>query len=160
MATTTLKIQNAAYINEAQGKCRNRNAKPIMCVETGNIYASVTDAAETMGCNISAISIAIDKPNRTAKGMHFIFLNHLNDNIGRIGTRINVVNDRCATLEFKANRVDELEKINNELSAEAKRLQAEKGDLLIQMFKEIPPTAIDMFIEGMKLVRESKKEVV
>ena len=160
MATTTLKIQNAAYVNEAQGKRRNRNAKPVMCVETGDIYASVTDAAETVGCTIQTISVVIDKPNRTAKGMHFIFLNHLNDNIGRIGTRINVVNDRCATLEFKANRVDELEKINNELSAEAKRLQNEKVDLIMQMFKEMPPAAMDMFIEGMKLVRESKKEVV
>lgn len=158
MATTTLKIQNVAYVNEAQGKRRNRNAKPVMCVETGNIYASVTDAAEMMGCTVQTMSIVIDKPNRTAKGMHFIFLNHLNENIGRIGTRINVVNDRCATLEFKANKVPELEKRNQELTEEAKRLRNEKVDLMVELFKQMPPDAMDMFIEGMKLVRESKRE--
>lgn len=156
---TTLKIQNAAYVNEANGIKRHRNAKPIMCVETGEIYASLTDAALAIGVSISYISNSIPKGWRV-KGNRYIYLSQINEHIGSIGTRINVVNKNCADLEFKANKVPALEQRNQELEAEAKRLRDEKVDMMIEIFKQMPPDAMDMFIEGMRLVRESRREVV
>lgn len=49
------------------------NAKPVICVETGKQYVSISEARRKEGIN--NISIVCDKNNRTADGYHWKYLN-------------------------------------------------------------------------------------
>jgi len=48
--------------------------KPVICVETGEIYASAGDAAEHIGVSRSSVNLAVLGYNKTAKSLHFKFL--------------------------------------------------------------------------------------
>lgn len=51
----TVKIQNSSEI-KAEGIHRNANAKPVICLDTGEVFASVTDAAIAANANPSTMS--------------------------------------------------------------------------------------------------------
>lgn len=58
----------------SQSKKGKKNLKlsiPIICIETGKIYNSMTEAALELNTYASAIKIAVDNSNRTCKGYHF-----------------------------------------------------------------------------------------
>lgn len=48
--------------------------KPVICVETGEIYASAGAAAEHIGMSRSSVNLAVLGYNKTAKNLHFKFL--------------------------------------------------------------------------------------
>lgn len=52
--------------NNHNGK-NQRICKPVRCVETGEIYPSLTAAAEAVGASISSICIALKKKSRCRK---------------------------------------------------------------------------------------------
>ena len=56
-------------IKQAQEVCK----KEIICLETGKIYGSITDAADDIGCHMSNVSSAIRYTSNTAKGYHFMY---------------------------------------------------------------------------------------
>lgn len=47
--------------------------KPIICNETGKVYASIKEAAAALGGNPSGIWFVLTKPNRTFKGFTFSY---------------------------------------------------------------------------------------
>ena len=55
-------------IKQAQEVCK----KTIICLETGKIYGSFTDAASEHDCNIENIRACITGRGNTARGYHFI----------------------------------------------------------------------------------------
>lgn len=48
--------------------------KKVKCVETGECFDSMTLLAKHLGVTPSALTPCIDKPNRTCKNLHFIFV--------------------------------------------------------------------------------------
>ena len=46
--------------------------KPIWCLETGAFYPSTNAADRALGWNIGTSRQVVDKPNRTARGLHFV----------------------------------------------------------------------------------------
>ena len=48
-----------------------RGAKPVVCVETGIVYASCYDAARAIGCGLSSISACFSGACKTVKGYHW-----------------------------------------------------------------------------------------
>lgn len=48
-----------------------RGAKPVICIETGIVYASGYDAARAIGCGKSSISSCISGSCETVKGFHW-----------------------------------------------------------------------------------------
>ena len=54
-------------------KCKGK--RPVRCVETNEIFESITEAAKWAGVTFSTLSIAVDKNNRTAGGYHWEFVN-------------------------------------------------------------------------------------
>lgn len=54
-----------------KGKKNLKISIPIICVETGIKYDSMTDAAKELNAYVSAIKLAVDNPKRTGKGFHF-----------------------------------------------------------------------------------------
>lgn len=53
-----------------RGKSNSRNIK-IICVETGVIYKSMSEASKQLNTYTSAIKLAVDNPHRTCQGCHF-----------------------------------------------------------------------------------------
>ena len=62
-------ISKEIIIN-AEGKRNNGNCKMVYCIETETIYASVTDAAESIGTTVANVSLAINGKQKTCKGFH------------------------------------------------------------------------------------------
>lgn len=65
-----------------------KNAKPVLCIDTGLIYASLTDAAEDIGVSVTALSSCLRGKTNSCKGMSWCFVkesaNHIDDITGRI----------------------------------------------------------------------------
>jgi len=105
---TTLKIQNEANI-QSEGRKRNGNAKPVICIETGEVYNSVIDAAEANGIfpqNMSRHLRGKEDGYKSLHGKHFVYLSKANESLDPIMTHIRVTSERLAELEFKAKAYD------------------------------------------------------
>lgn len=65
-----------------------KNAKPVLCIDTGLIYASLTDAAEDVGVTVTALSSCLRGKTNSCKRMSWCFVkesaNHIDDITGRI----------------------------------------------------------------------------
>lgn len=65
-----------------------KNAKPVLCIDTGLIYASLTDAAEDVGVTVTALGSCLRGKTNSCKGMSWCFVkesaNHIEDITGRI----------------------------------------------------------------------------
>lgn len=105
MATTTLKIQNEANIL-SEGKKRTGNAKPVICIETGEVYNSVTDAAEKNGTRVDYMSSHLRGKTKTLHKKHFIYMSKATENLDTLTTHIREMNKNYAELEFKAKAYD------------------------------------------------------
>lgn len=102
---TTLKIQDEANI-QSEGKKRNRNAKPVFCIETGEVYNSVADAAEANGVFPQNMGAHLRGARPHIHKKHFAFVSKANENLGSIMTHIRVTSEKYAELEFKAKAYD------------------------------------------------------
>lgn len=122
---TTLKIQNEATI-QSEGKKRNRNAKPVLCIETGKVYNSIADASEDLGVSHDAVGHQLRGRTKACKGKHFAFVSKVNENLEPIMSHIRVTSERYAELEFKAKAYDA---IMAEQNAKAKK--QERIDMLL-----------------------------
>ena len=55
------------------------NKKSVICVETGTLYSSVAEAAESIGLTASAISNVLRGAHKTSGGHHWIYTDTVND---------------------------------------------------------------------------------
>lgn len=53
---------------------KGKNTKAVICVETGTLYSSVTEAAESIGVTHGAISMVINGVHKTAGGYHWKYV--------------------------------------------------------------------------------------
>lgn len=82
-----INIQNEANI-DAQGKLNSKNCKAVVCLETGDVYSSATDAAEAIGVTLSNMSCHLTGRTRTVKGKHYCYLSRVSENLNAIVTRL------------------------------------------------------------------------
>ena len=66
------------------GKRTNGNCKPVLCITTGQIFASGYDAAEITGVHQSCISAVCRGKQKVANGMEFCFVHQAVENIDAI----------------------------------------------------------------------------
>lgn len=85
--TTTINIQNEANIN-AKGTRTNRCTKPIICVETGEVFTSVTDAAEFAGVALNNMSAHLTGRVRQIKGKHYCYLSRSIESLDAVMHRL------------------------------------------------------------------------
>ena len=124
-------IQNEATI-KASGKLSTGRCKPIVCIETGEVFTSMTDAAETYGVHIVNISNTVRGVQRTCKGKHFCYLSqsleHLDPIMERLRNASAMEEDARRWREYQAEqeaiRIAEERRIEEERKAE-ERKQAE-----------------------------------
>lgn len=83
----TINIHNNANIN-AEGKLNSRHCKPVICLETGEVFTSVTDAAEKMGGIAQNLSTHLTGKRRSFAGKHFCYLYRATESLDAIVTRL------------------------------------------------------------------------
>ena len=139
--TNEITINEKATAN-AEGIKRNKNSKPVMCIETGEIFTSATDAAIAFGVTIYAISTNCLGKTKSCKGKHFIYLSKMPEHIDDVSTYIQ-------TIVHKAKLYDEMMAEKEKKS----RLQAE-----LAKAKEAYDKLTDKLeAEAMKIINTEKE---
>lgn len=80
----TITVQNASEIKNVQGMPRNTNAKPVFCIDTGEVFASVTDAAVSVNANPSTMSWCLTERQKTCKGKRYCYLSKVIEHLDEI----------------------------------------------------------------------------
>lgn len=82
-----INIQNEANIN-GNGIHNNKKCKPVICIDTGEVFTSAADAAEHAGVHFSMMSAACLGKVRTCKGKRYCYLSQTPENLDSIVTRL------------------------------------------------------------------------
>lgn len=133
MKKTMINMQHEANIN-AEGKLNGGHCKPVICIETGEVFTSVTDAAEKIGVTVANMSRHLNGHNRTAHGKHYCYLSRVNESLDAIVTRLRETAAVEAAAkkwmayeaEQEAIRIAEAKRLEEERKAEEKRLEDER----------------------------------
>lgn len=89
---TTLNIHNETNIN-AKGIHNQKCNKPVICIDTGEVFVSMTDAAEHLGVKVDSISLAIRGKIKTVKGKRFCLLSKATENLDILTAQITKLNE-------------------------------------------------------------------
>lgn len=73
---------------KAEGNLRNKNAKPVFCIDTGEVYSSVTDAAEAVGVHTSTMVWALTGRTQKCKGKRYCYVSHITEHLGEIANKM------------------------------------------------------------------------
>ena len=87
MKKTTINIQNEANI-KAEGKLSGGNCKPVVCLDTGDVYTSCMDAAAAAGVHFTAMSSHLRGKTRTVHGKRYMYLSRVSEGLDAIVTRL------------------------------------------------------------------------
>lgn len=98
---TEITINKQAIFN-ANGIHTNGNNKPVINLDTGDKYASATDAAEALGCSVYNVSACCHGKLRTCKGFHLSYVSHASQNVDALAERIKTLTTQQSELERKA----------------------------------------------------------
>lgn len=82
-----INIQNEANIN-AEGRLNSGNCKPVVCIDTGDVFTSCYDAAEHIGVHFSAMSAHLRGKTRTIHGKRYMYLSRVSEGLDVIVTRL------------------------------------------------------------------------
>ena len=123
-----INIQNEANI-KAEGKLNNNHCKPVICVDNGKVFTSMTDAAEYAGVSSPTMVVHLQGKTRTCAGKHFCYLSKVTENLDSIVTRLRetaaVEDDARKWQVYQAEqeriRIAEEKRLEEERKAEEKR---------------------------------------
>lgn len=104
----TITVQNASEIKNAQGVHRNKNAKPVVCLDTGEVYSSATDAAEANGVSIYSVSMNCLGKTKRSNGKRFCYIKDVAEHLDELTTNMQTMSEEMQTMSEKAKRYDEL----------------------------------------------------
>ena len=83
MIQTTITMTKESKV-AAIGQHRNANRKEVVCLDTGTVYTSVTDAAEAIGVTPGAVSIALNTKQAKCHGKRYVFAKDIVEHLGDI----------------------------------------------------------------------------
>lgn len=144
----TFNIQNASIIN-VEGHRTHKNCKAVYCITTGEVYASVSDAAEANGVTPTALGWALSGRSKSCKGKRFCFINQIVEHLDEIAennrtreakvTAYNTIVEKQDKIRKAQAKVDKHKSKVDELQAkldDAKRLMAEAESELNELKAE------------------------
>ena len=97
-----LNVNNSTSLEEVLGNRTHHSCKPVICIDTGEVFASATDAAEAIGTNIWSMSCCCLGKTKTVKGKRFCYVSKTSENLDVLTTFIRAQNARIAELESDA----------------------------------------------------------
>ena len=114
MSTITIHEQATAT---AKGSKNSKHCKPVLCIDTGEIFSSVFDAADHFGASYSCISMACNGKVKRAAGKRFCFVSKTSENIDAIVSRIKANDEILAKAAAYDAMMAEQEAKANEIAA-------------------------------------------
>ena len=147
----TITIHHKSEIN-AEGKHTNGNSKPVFCITTGTVYASVLDAAEHAGVGSGTMSRAITDNKKGAKcqGKRYCFVADVMDHFEEISQcsrareeKVRAWDEITGKEEAKRKAIEKVEqlkasckKLGERLARETERLADAEREMLLFENKE------------------------
>lgn len=122
----TINMQHEANI-QAEGKLSGRKCKPVICLETGEVFSSMTDAAEYTEVTTATMSNHLTGRYRSVKGKHYCYLSRVSESLDTILARLR----ETAAIEEDAKKWKVYE-----AEQEAKRIAEQKRQDAINKAKE------------------------
>lgn len=110
---------------KAIGTRSNGNCKPVICITTGAIYASATDAAEKLGVSQSVLSLAASGKLRTCKGKRYCYVSQVMQYLDEICENTRVREEKVAAYD----KIVTNEKRKQELCVRKAKLAAMQAKL-------------------------------
>lgn len=152
----TLTINEKATIN-ANGNFDSAHCKPVICIDTGDVYTSVIDAAEQVGCSYTAMISHLKGKLRTCKGKRFCYLSKTNESLDSIVTRLR----EASAMEEDARKWRELQAEQEAArQAEEKRMAAiAKAEANVQRLEEMRAKKYQKYIEAIDEHEQAKREL-
>lgn len=110
---------------QAIGHRSNGNCKPVICITTGAIYASATDAAEKLGVSQSVLSLAASGKLRTCKGKRYCYVSQVMQYLDEICENTRIREEKVAAYD----KIVTNEKRKQELDVRKAKLAAMQAKL-------------------------------
>lgn len=152
----TINMQHEANI-QAEGKLSGRSCKPVICLETGEVFSSMTDAAENIGASIQHMSNHLTGRYRSIHGKHYCYVSRVTESLDTILTRLR----ETAAIEEDAKKWKAYE-----AEQEAKRIAEQKRQDAIAKAKErvaraqgIHDTLAAKYREALSILAQAQREL-
>lgn len=152
----TINMQHEANI-QAEGKLSGRKCKPVICLETGEVFSSMTDAAEYTEVTTATMSNHLTGRYRSVKGKHYCYLSRVSESLDTILARLR----ETAAIEEDAKRWKAYE-----AEQEAKRIAEQKRQEAIAKAKEkvaraqgIHDTLAAKYREALNTLAQAQREL-
>jgi cobalamin biosynthesis protein CbiD len=161
-----INIQDKANI-KGNGIHTFPNAKPVVCIETGEVFTSVLDAAASAGVADSSMVSHLKGRSKTCNGKHFCYLSRANESLDAIVTRLREASTdaedarkwRAYQAEQEAIRRAEQKRIDDERKAkEEYEAAVEKAKAKIERRGKIYARLEQQLKKAMVRVVEAEKE--
>ena len=104
----TITFHKNSVITDAKGIHTTYNNKPVMCISTGEVFASVTDAAQYAGSSVGTMSCAL-RHNRPLKGKKYCF-------VARVTEHLDELMESAREREEKASAYNEMKTHKEKIS--------------------------------------------
>lgn len=133
---TTITVQNTSSV-KATGEHFNGNAKPVFCITTGEVFASVTDAAKAVGSSQNNLSAHLAGITSHCKGKRFCFISKVTEHLDEIAIEFRIRNAKVAAYDKILAEQEAVKKANEEFAkhkanVEKLRKQLEKETASMQ----------------------------
>lgn len=153
-------IKEAATIN-AKGKLNSRKCKPVICIDTGEVYTSATDAAQANGTTVYGVSTACLGKTKTANGKRFCYVQDFPEHLADITSRISAMNKGYTEMMEKAKAYDAMiaEQKAKEKEAEAHEKAITKAKEKLERRKAIYARKETELDEAYQHVKEAEREL-
>ena len=117
----TINIQNEANI-KAKGQYNSKHCKSVICIETGEVFTSVWDAAAAVGLQAQNLSRHLTGHKRSFGGKHYCYLSRVNESLDSIVTRLR----ETSAIEEDAKRWQEYQAEQEAIRQEEERIRQEE----------------------------------
>ena len=127
----TVKVQGESEM-KALGHHTAKNAKPVFCISTGEVFTSVYDAAESVGASNSSMSWALTQRMKTCKGKRWCFISEIPEHLEEIANNMRA-------REIKVKEYDKIiaeREAVNKANADLAKHKANIEKLCVQLEKE------------------------
>lgn len=149
-------IQNEATI-KANGTRESKLRKPVLCIETGEVFASAADTAESVGVHFSAISLVCLGKTKTCKGKHYCYLSSALENLDAIMARLREAS--AMEVDAKKWRAQEAAKEEERLAKERHQQAIAKAEAKVTKLVEDRNKYAVKLNETLAAMDEAKREL-
>ena len=125
---TTITVQSESKV-KATGEHFNGNAKPVFCITTGEVFASVTDAAKAVGSSQNNLSAHLAGITSHCKGKRFCFISKVTEHLDEIASEFRIRNEKVAAYDKIIDKQAAIKKANEEFAKHKENIEKLRAQL-------------------------------